>query len=736
MKPHVTAVNGTIARVALDLPVPTLFDYRAPGVSVNDIGKRVLVPLGKKVALGVIMELVAETHLPAAQLRSVISVLHEIPALPEDLLALFRFTSNYYHYPIGQVVVGTLPARLRRGGSSKIDKPAYYRLTADGSAADAAALAPRAKVQREVLRQLHGSDAALSEGALNAIASTAKNALKALLARGLIERVAPPVTSIAVADIPESALTLNSEQLAALATIRGTRAGFQPWLLHGVTGSGKTEVYLELVKDTINAGKQALLLVPEINLTPQLESVVRQRFPGATLASLHSGLNEGERLRGWIAAQSGEANIVLGTRLAAFTPMPQLGLIVVDEEHDTSFKQMDGLRYSARDLAVVRAKQRGIPVILGSATPALETLQSALSGRYHKLALTQPVNALFSAIECVDTRKDALIDGLSQPLLRAIETSLAGGEQTLIFINRRGYAPVLRCSSCGWISECARCSAKLVVHLADGLRCHHCGHHEQLPSACPQCGNHGLAPLGQGTQRIESALARTFPSARILRIDRDTTRPKLAWPEMRRQINNREVDILVGTQILSKGHDFPQLNLVGVINADSSLYSSDFRAGERLFARLTQVAGRAGRGRTRGRVMIQTEFPGHPLYEALIQGDYMAYAGKLLDERKQAGFPPFVHQALLHAEAHKLAHALAFLGRAIEWAGAPATEVTVYDPVPARMTRRAGLERAQLTIQASSRAALHDFLGPWLERLRAARERSVRWWIDVDPLEV
>jgi primosomal protein N' (replication factor Y) len=505
----------------------------------------------------------------------------------------------------------------------------------------------------------------------------------------------------------------------------------------GVTGSGKTEVYLHLIAEVLAHGRQALVLVPEINLTPQLEALVRARFPATLIVSLHSGLNESERLRGWLAAQAGEAGIVLGTRLAIFTPLPALGLIVVDEEHDASFKQMDGLRYSARDLALVRAKRRAIPIVLGSATPALETFHNAATGAYRALALSQPVNAMPAEIEYVDTRNAPLIDGLSQELLRAIDATVKRGEQSLVFINRRGYAPVLICRSCNWTANCQRCSAKLVMHATGRrLHCHHCGHQEAIPAACPDCGNQDLLPLGQGTQRIESALARTFPAARILRVDRDSTRRKHAWEDMRRQIRAQEVDILVGTQILSKGHDFPQLNLVGVINADSSLYSTDFRASERLFARLTQVAGRAGRGATRGRVLIQTEFPQHPLYQALRRHDYPAYARELLAERKQAGFPPFVHQAVLRAEAPQLPVALDFLAHAARAGAQIAAPVTIYDPVPASLVRLAGLERAQLTVQARSRAALQRFLHAWHARLTALGERKVRWALDVDPLEL
>ncbi len=728
------------ARVALDVPVPTLFDYRAAAATGDDIGRRVLVPFGKKIAVGVIIELARTTSLPPQRVRSVLSILRDVPPLPADVLALLKFCSDYYHHPLGEVVMNALPARLRRRQPVKIESASRYRLTAAGCAVEPATLPRRATIKRELLRLLRTTDESVGVAALHAVAPRAPAALKTMVELGWIERVAAtrvaPPAPIAAPQFAQGP-ALTDEQRTAVDSVRGAGDGFTPWLLLGVTGSGKSEIYMQLIALGLARGQQVLLLVPEINLTPQLESLVRARFPDTTLVALHSGLNESERLQGWLAAQSGTAGIVLGTRLAVFTPLPKLGLIVVDEENDASFKQTDGLRYSARDLALVRGNQREIPVVLGSATPALETYHKALSGSYRMLTLTQRINAMPPDIECVYTRREPLIDGLSQTLLSAVHATMKRGEQSLVFINRRGYAPVLMCRSCGWTSGCHRCSAKLVLHLKEQrLRCHHCGHQELIPAACPQCGNQDLLPLGQGTQRIESTLARIFPAARVLRVDRDSTRRKHAWNEMRRQIHAQEVDILVGTQILAKGHDFPQLNLVGVINADSSLYSTDFRAGERLFARLTQVAGRAGRGTSRGRVLIQTEFPAHPLYQALRRHDYPAYAQELLAERRQAGFPPFVHQALLRAEAPRLEHALGFLARAALRAAGITSTVTVYDPVPAGLTRLAGLERAQLTVQARSRTALHAFLREWRTCLDAAMERKVRWSIDVDPLEL
>jgi primosomal protein N' (replication factor Y) (superfamily II helicase) len=451
---------------------------------------------------------------------------------------------------------------------------------------------------------------------------------------------------------------------------------------------------------------------------------------------LNSALNESERLRSWLAAQAGQAGIVLGTRLAVFTPLPRLGLIVVDEEHDASFKQAEGLRYSARDVALLRAKQRAVPVVLGSATPSLETYHQAQRGRYSMLTLATRVNAVIPAIETTDIRGAALIDGLSQAVLHAIRETTRRGEQSLIYINRRGYAPVLICPGCGWTSGCPRCTAKLVVHLKSRqMRCHHCGHQERIPANCVQCGNAELAPLGQGTQRIESSLVRIFPTARILRIDRDSTRAKHAWKEMRRQIHDREVDLLVGTQMLAKGHDFPALTLVCVINADASLYSTDFRASERLFANLMQVAGRAGRADLPGRVLIQTEFPDHPLYTALRRQDFAGFANDILAERKLAGLPPFTYQAILRAEAPRQDAALDFLQRAANCVDADDSGVTIYDPVPANMARLAGKERAQLTVQSRSRTSLQAFLHVWVAHLDKLADRKVRWVLDVDPQE-
>ncbi len=725
----------SIIRVALDVPVDSLFDYRAPDATTADIGRRVVVPFGRKTAIGVIIELAAVSEVAPERLKNALRVLRDFPPLAPEDLHLMRFAADYYRHPLGAVVMDSLPTRLRRVRDSAPPKPrGLYRLTADGDALAASALPARAHAQHRLLERLRSGPLGSTEAA--ALAPNARSLLKRFMARGWLALHEEEEESRSLPPPPTPAPALTPEQSAAVAEISAGLNRYQTFLLLGVTGSGKTEVYLHAIAAALESGKQALLLVPEIALTPQLEALVALRFPAVRMASLHSGLAELERLAHWRAAGEGRARIVLGTRLAVFAPLPELGLIVVDEEQDSSFKQSEGFRYSARDLAVARARQRGVPIVLGSATPAFETYQNAVSGRYSLLSLPNRIGAPQPRIDCIDTRGDKLADGLSQRLLTALAGRIAAGEQSLVFINRRGYAPVLMCHACGWISGCRRCAAQLVLHLSERrLRCHHCGHDSPTPRACPDCGNADLSPVGQGTQRVEEALARHFPQARILRIDRDTTSRRHAWQAMRRRIQAREVDILVGTQILAKGHDFPHLNLVGVLNADGRLYSDDFRAAERLYALLTQVAGRAGRGVVQGEVLIQTEFPQHPLYAALSRQDYRAFAESALAERRQADFPPFVYQALLRAEAPQLATALDFLEQAARKGRDIGAGVTLYDPVPAALPRRSGRERAQLLVQSESRQQLRTFIETWHGLLAGARATRARWSLDVDPLD-
>ena len=545
----------------------------------------------------------------------------------------------------------------------------------------------------------------------------------------------PPKEALPARFVPTH--ELRAEQRDAMQRIARSSGQFEAFLLHGVTGSGKTEVYLHLIAGVIERGGQALVLVPEISLTPQLEERFRHAFPEATLAVMHSGLEDIARTTAWLQAARGEAAIVLGTRLALLAPLPKLGLVVVDEEHDPSFKQQEGLRYSARDAAVYLARLAGCPVVLGTATPSLETWHNWRSGRYQRLELSERASpgARLPDIRVLDMKSESIDSGFTAALLSAIGKRRELGEQSLVFINRRGYAPVLACEACGWTAACTRCTARMVLHSADRcLRCHHCGAQAAVPAACPTCGNVDLKPLGRGTQRIEEALQARFPSARVVRIDRDSARRRGELTRTLEALRRGEGDILVGTQLLAKGHDFPNLTLVGVLNADTALVSTDYRAAERLFAVLAQVAGRAGRRERPGEVLVQTRYPGHPLFAALARHDFASFAESQLEERRSAGFPPFVFEAALRAEATKLDTAMRFLRNAAASANAP-DGVHVYDPVPNILTRRAGLERAQLIVQSRSRPALQAYLSAISARLFEQAPREVRWHLDVDPIE-
>ena len=721
-----------IIRVALDVPLSTLFDYKLNDEMQLEIGQRVVVPFGRKEVVGIAMEWAEQSELDVARIKAVVCVLDDVPPLPSETLALLRFCSDYYHYPLGMTALSALPTRLRDVEPIVLKQSLVYTLSEAGRALDIDALPKRRVVQQRILRAL--LQAPMSGTQLRELSPSAPAALKLLFEAGWVETCAPIASG---AHVFNDAHSLTAEQQQAVDAVTQTK-GFACFLLHGITGSGKTEVYVHLMDAMLKQGGQVLLLVPEINLTPQLENYFRSRFPDVELVSLHSGLADGERAQNWIKAQSGAARIVLGTRLAVFTPLPKLSLVLVDEEHDASFKQQDGLRYSARDVAIFRANQRGVPIVLGSATPSLESWHNAQSGRYTLLKLTQRAvqPATLPTVRCLDVGQLPLQEGLSEPLLTAIQSRLQLKEQSLIFINRRGYAPVLMCTACGWLSECKHCAGKMVLHLKDRtLRCHHCGAQQCVPHACPTCGDADLKPVGMGTQRIEESLQARFPEARILRVDRDSTRNKGAWDAMRKRIHDGEVDILVGTQMLAKGHDFPNLTLVGVLNPDGGLYSADFRASEKLFAQLTQVGGRAGRADKVGEVIVQTAFPTHPLFNALRAHDYEAWARILLEERQSAGFPPFMFQVLLSAEAKQEGEALAFLKRARAVALDLDKRVEVYGVIPAAMPRRANHYRVQLLVQSDARRTLQDFLRSWKPRLDAIQTKQIRWSLDIDPLE-
>src|SRR5450759_486998 len=758
----------SIVRIALDVPLSTLFDYTVAEGVVVAIGQRVIVPFGRRQMVGVVMECVATTDVSPERIKPVLQVLLDSAPLSAGLLDLLRFCSDYYRYPIGQTVLPALPARLR-SDKPIISKPILsYRLSASGAALNLDSFPKRKVVQRRILAKLTEQSCNLAQ--LKALSATVGAQLKTLEQQGWVEQYAS-TPSLALMELPANRLSpqadkslvvplqggelargqdvasgvthifdnahiLTSEQQLAVDSITQA-SGYACFLLHGITGSGKTEVYVHLMHHVLQRGGQMLLLVPEINLTPQLENYFPSRFPDVNLISLHSGLSEGERLHNWQQAQLGAAQIVLGTRLSVFAELPKLALIIVDEEHDSSFKQQDGLRYSARDVAIFRANQRGVPIVLGSATPSLESYHNAQSGRYQMLKLTGRAlaEARLPLVRCVNINQTMMHHGISENLLREIGQRIARKEQSLIFINRRGYAPVLMCTGCGWLSGCKHCAGKMVLHLKDQrLRCHHCGYQVRVPHACPSCGNADLHPVGSGTQRVESVLQERFPDARILRVDRDSTRNKRAWQAMREQIHANEVDILVGTQMLAKGHDFPALTLVGVLNPDSALYSSDFRAPEKLFAQLVQVAGRAGRAEKPGEVIIQTEFPDHPLFRALQTHDFEGWAASQLAERQMAGFPPFMFQAMLRAEGKIESEVYAYLNHARAAALELQHPVEVLGVVPAALPRPANHLRAQLLVQAISRKALQQFCAPgnrcWTRCLLqncAARWTSTRW---------
>jgi primosomal protein N' (replication factor Y) (superfamily II helicase) len=727
----------TFARVALDLPLATVFDYFAPTLDSADIGRRVIVPFGRDQRVGIIVDQAEKTEFAPQQIKSILSIDRHCPPLGRGDLALLRFAADYYHHPIGQTIFSALPPAYKRLEPPQARPgPQFFSLTGRGRIEAHQAIPKRAVAQQKIIAAFN-DDRPRSRDALCKISASAPRLLRGWLEKGWLAIVDAPADDVRCR--PRFELNLNTEQRNAVETLSAELDRFQCWLLHGITGSGKTEVYLQVVEQVVARGGQALILVPEISLTPQLEARFRARFPEVPQVSLHSALGEGARFQAWRSAAEGEARIVLGTRLAVFTPLPNLALIVVDEEHEASFKQQEGLRYSARDLAVYRANALKIPIVLGSATPSLESWAHAQRGHYRLLTLNQRAHrqSALAAVKLIDTRVNKAQDGLTPPLKHAIAARLTRGEQSLIFINRRGYAPVIHCRSCGWMAGCPRCSTRLVFHLKKRpLRCHLCGHIEAAPEHCPQCGNVDLRPVGEGTQRIETVLRQHFPEARILRLDRDSVTNKDAWQQHLAMIASGGADILVGTQMLAKGHDFPKLTLVGMINVDSGLYSTDYRASERTFAMVMQVAGRAGRAEHPGEVLIQTEFPEHPLFRAAVRQDFSDYAEILLAERRVAIFPPFIYQALLRMEATQVDAVTGFSKRAKHIADKLNAKVTVYQPVEANIQRLAGKTRFQIVVQSASRGALQHFLRDWSEKLNEITERKVRWSIDVDPIEL
>ncbi len=733
-------MSNRILKVAISVPLSHAFDY-LPAKSGPEAlaGSRVLVPFGRKQQVGLVLDQADGTSLPADKVRRCTRTLDDQPLLSADDLWLIRFTSDYYHHPVGEVVASALPALLRQG---KALNPVlrFVAITDAGASADIDSLAKRAPRQAELLELLIDAGGnGVDEDSLTDLVPTWRRAAKGLFEKGYAQRFE------AVADAPEPPHVqnaepgpdLNPDQRAALKRIR-SGSGFGVYLLDGVTGSGKTEVYLQLIGDVLDAGRQVLILVPEIGLTPQLVTRLTRRL-GIAPAVMHSGLTDSARLAAWRDARSGAARLLVGTRSAVFTPVPDLGLIVIDEEHDHSFKQQEGLRYSARDLAIARGKRRDVPVVLGSATPTLEVLQHCRSGNFTRLELPgRAGGARPPRFGLVDLGRAPASDGLSEPLLRAIREHLDHDGQVLIFLNRRGFAPTLICSACGHVAECNRCDSRMTVHARDrALRCHHCGAERPLDEHCTACGA-GVRPLGEGTERLEDALRGHFPERSIQRIDSDSMQRRGAIHEALEIAAEGSADILVGTQMLSKGHHFPKLTLVGIVNADQGLFGTDFRSAERMAQSIIQVAGRAGRESRQGEVLIQTAFPGNPFWQHLIEGGYPRIAADALAEREETRWPPFTWLALLRSAAHGKQDAHTLLDVARRHIEDLQTEfLRVLGPVDAPMARKAGRYRAQLLIQSSDRRRLHEVLAglrPALENDPVARK--VRWSIDVDPIEL
>jgi primosomal protein N' (replication factor Y) len=722
----------TILRVAVPVPLPQLFDYLPPsGTAAEAIvrGTRVCVPFGRSRRVGIVVGTLAASEIPTARLKPITAVLDPAPLLSAELMATLEWTARYYQHPLGEVLDTALPAPLRTTRPLPAAGEAALALTANA----AQATAKPGSASARLLERLRAGPVSFSK--LDAQIPDWRRAATNLRRRGLVESIRIERSPLPRTRAPAPPLT--HEQQSAVAAIAESSGRFAPVLLEGITGSGKTEVYLALADAALARGEQVLVLVPEIGLTPQLLRRFRERL-AAPVHALHSDLADGERTRAWLAAARGESCVILGTRSAVFVPLPRAGLIVVDEEHDTSFKQQDGLRYHARDLALVRAKALDVPVVLGSATPSLETLANVEGGRYRQLHLSsRPGAARTPSLRTIDLRGKRLADGLAPELIAGIRACLARGEQALLFRNRRGFAPVLMCRACGWHAACTRCDKPLTWHRGDArLRCHHCGAQQPVPAACPQCGRADLAPQGLGTERMEQALAGLFPDTPIVRIDRETTQRKGAVEDLLGRLAPDQPGILVGTQMLAKGHDLPNLTFVGLIGVDAGLFSADFRASERLSQLIVQVSGRAGRALKPGAVWLQTHHPDHPLLHDLLKSGYARVARELLDERRAAGLPPYVHLALLRAEAKAPAAVEEFLAAAVDVAQSP-KDLSLLGPMPAPMPRRAGSHRGQLLLSADERKTLHAFLAPWLARVRELREaRRVRWSIDVDPVDL
>ena len=701
-------------------------------------GMRVLVPFRNKTVVGIVWETDIAPDMDTARILSVQTAFVEEKPLPQSWRDLLAFTSRYYHYPTGQAVFAALPQGLKETRAVEMPQPPlFYALNEAGRAQTP----PPARFNKKAALW----DALLSGGmtmaALKQVNAQAAKLIEDWAEQGWIEttEAAKPILRPYHGQASHSEFVLNADQQKASDEIQTAFGKFQPFLLYGITGSGKTEVYFDAMAKVLAQGRQVLFLLPEINLTPQLLKRVENRFADVPTAVLHSQMAAGRRTQDYLRAMLGQAKLVIGTRLAVFTPLPDVGLIVVDEEHDGSFKQDNELRYHARDLAVWRAKQSGCPVVLGSATPSLESWHKAQSGAYRLLQLTERAHtaAQLPQVDILNVGRLKLDNGFSPQALQLLKQNFEAGGMSLVYLNRRGFAPALFCGDCGHTFGCPNCSAKMVLHQrARQLRCHHCDHREPIPFKCPDCGNQDLTAVGHGTQRVEETLRAFLPKATVVRVDRDSTAHKNDWADLYRRIADNEIDILVGTQMLAKGHDFARLNLVIVLNADGSLYSADFRAPEKLFAELMQVSGRAGRADKPGKVLIQTQLPEHPVFAAVKAQDYAVFAENELNERQMFAMPPFGFQTAVRADALRVADAMEFLNAAKETLAPllPAS-VSQFGAAPMLMVRLAERERAQIFLESTSRQDLHRAVSLWVQVLQQNRDGKIRWSVDVDVQE-
>ena len=694
-------------------------------------GTRVLVPFRNKTVVGIVWETDIAPDMDTARILSVQTAFVEEKPLPQSWRDLLAFTSRYYHYPTGQAVFAALPQGLKETRAVEMPQPPlFYALNEAGRAQTP----PPARFNKKAALW----DALLS-GGMTMAALKQVNAQAAKLVEDWAEQGWIETTEAAKPVLRSSDFQLNADQQKASDEIQTAFGKFQPFLLYGITGSGKTEVYFDAMAKVLAQGRQVLFLLPEINLTPQLLKRVENRFADVPTAVLHSQMAAGKRTQDYLRAMLGQAKLVIGTRLAVFTPLPDVGLIVVDEEHDGSFKQDNELRYHARDLAVWRAKQSGCPIVLGSATPSLESWHKAQSGAYRLLQLTERAHASaqLPQVDIINVGRLKLDNGFSPQALQLLKQNFEAGGMSLVYLNRRGFAPALFCGDCGHTFGCPNCSAKMVLHQrARQLRCHHCDHRERIPFKCPDCGNQDLTAVGHGTQRVEETLRAFLPKAAVVRVDRDSTAHKNDWTDLYRRIADNEIDILVGTQMLAKGHDFARLNLVIVLNADGSLYSADFRAPERLFAELMQVSGRAGRADKPGKVLIQTQLPEHPVFAAVKAQDYAVFAENELNERQMFAMPPFGFQTAVRADAPRVADAMEFLNAAKETLALLLPEsVSQFGAAPMLMVRLAERERAQIFLESPSRQDLHRAVSLWVQVLQQNRDGKIRWSVDVDVQE-